>query len=164
MSFRFLERDQGHRLCQCQSMAISGNFELILLGKQLFGTLVFRFEMLPLPSTFTYSSKQSNIYKSWFRNYVRRSRATNLAVSLLAIGLLLSLTLNFRLWVRQRAHSSALIAPINSYYLQASLQPFTASHLIIVAGHAIWKVSVSTDPTGQEVSLLNPYYSQLSPF
>jgi len=105
--------------------------------------------MLPLPSTFAYSSKQSNnIYKSWFRNYVRRSRATNLAVSLLAIGLLLSLTLNFRLWVRQRVHSSAP----SSYYLQASIQPFTASHLIIVAGHAIWKVSVSTDPTDQEVT------------
>jgi ABC-type transport system involved in multi-copper enzyme maturation permease subunit len=104
--------------------------------------------MLPLPSTFAYSSKQSNIYKSWFRNFVRRSRATNLAVSLLATALLFSLALNFRLWVRQRAHSNAPVTP-NSY-LQASLQPFTASHLIIVAGHAVWKVSVSTDyPTDQ---------------
>jgi hypothetical protein len=104
---------------------------------------VFRFEMLPLPSTFAFPSKQSSNHRfSWFRNYVRRSRATNLAVSLLATSLLLSLALNFRQWLRG-VHSNYTVTNTPKAYLGAPLQPTTASHLIIVAGHAVWKVSVS---------------------
>ncbi|KAG8823638.1 hypothetical protein FRC19_003436 [Serendipita sp. 401] len=114
---------------------------------------------MPLPQPVTSTSSQT--FRSWLNHrrahVLNRSRVTSLAVYVLAATLLLSLTANLNAWAdntrlrrinQSRTQSPALLRALRSSLNKDSFG--NASHLVIVAGHAIWRGCNSTDWTHED--------------
>ncbi|PVF99742.1 hypothetical protein CPB86DRAFT_275188 [Serendipita vermifera] len=103
--------------------------------------------MLPYPATLTGKRSHPSVtldswFNLWRQRALSRSRATNLTVVILGVFLLLSLASNFRQWATTNsyAHAHWGTGPMPS--VQTSLEHGSlanVTHLVIVAGHAIWK-------------------------
>ncbi|KAF7315259.1 hypothetical protein MIND_00040300 [Mycena indigotica] len=132
--------------------------------------------MLPPPNSLDrrhkYGFRRSN--PSWFSsaNLLARSRATNLAVSVLAVVATLSFLLNVQLYYFPPTNAHSIL----SLPLLASLPRLQDSldHLVVVPGHAIW---VGIDPaqrmqpsewafqsfqTDQDTSRLEVFFQHIS--